>query len=227
VKTGKAGDPIIHNEPALLANAAKTLKLRYVVLTSVTRDDLPDFGASHFARCVRAIKKHTGACVEVLVPDFRAKKVCIARVLNSDPNVFAHNLETVERLQHMVRDVRASYDTSLNVLRYAKEIAPHIPTKTSLLLGLGESLDELLETMRDLRSVDTDMLVLGQYLQPSKHKLQVARYVPPKEFAYLRRKALRLGFKCVVSAPLARTSYKAGHFYKKLIKGERHGYPSR
>jgi lipoic acid synthetase len=179
-----------------------------VVITSVTRDDLDDGGADHFRRCILAVRRRTGATIEVLTPDFDADPQALDIVLSADPEVFNHNMETVARLQQHVRR-KAQYRVSLEVLRYVKATRPDIRTKTGLMLGLGETTEEILETLADLREVGCDLLTLGQYLQPSLRHLPVVRYLPPAEFDELGEIARRLGFRDVASGPFVRSSYHA------------------
>jgi lipoic acid synthetase len=196
------------DEPERLAEACARLGLRHVVITSVTRDDLPDGGAEHFRRCVLAVRARTGAIIEVLTPDFDGRHEAIERVLSSAPEVFNHNLETVARLQQTVRR-KSQYAVSLQVLEHAKRSRPSTRTKSGLMLGLGETTEELFETLADLRAVGCDFLTLGQYLQPSTRHLPVVRYVPPAEFDELGRLARTLGFAEVASGPFVRSSYHA------------------
>lgn len=187
------------------------MDLNYVVITSVDRDDLPDHGAEHFANVVRAINlKHPGTKVETLVPDFGADPARMAVLAAARPYVVAQNLETVRRLTHPVRDVRAGYQTTLDCLAYYK--AQGLTTKTSLMVGLGETKDELAETLDDLRAVGTDVVTFGQYLQPTKHHLEVVRYYSPAEFMELKHLAYKKGFRFVASGPLVRSSYRAADF---------------
>ena len=197
------------DEPDRVAEAALRLGLKYVVITSVTRDDLPDGGADHFYRCVLAVRKATGATVEVLTPDFLGNQAAIRRVVDAAPEVFNHNTETVPRLYHRVRR-NACYQRTLDLLLQVKQTAPGMTTKSGLMLGLGETTEELLDVLADLRSVGCDMLTLGQYLQPSPAHLPVERYVPPDEFDRLGDLARGLGFKMVASGPFVRSSYHAG-----------------
>jgi lipoic acid synthetase len=197
------------DEPGRVAEAAARLGLKYVVITSVTRDDLPDGGANHFYECILAVRERTGAQVEVLTPDFKGNRAAISRVIEAQPDVFNHNTETVPRLYHRVRR-NAEYQRTLNLLAQVKEEAPSMLTKTGLMLGLGETRDELLEVLADLRGVDCDMLTLGQYLQPTPDMLPVERYVPPEEFDELGDLARGLGFSMVASGPFVRSSYHAG-----------------
>jgi len=201
--------PLDPDEPAHVADATVGLGLRYVVLTSVDRDELPDQGSGHFAATVNAIHERLPACgIEALIPDFRGDRDCIARVAHSPLRVLAHNIETVPRLYKPVRP-GSVYERSLQVLSLAKEIRPDLLTKSSLMLGLGETNDEVLAVAADLRQHGCDILTLGQYLRPSDRELPVARYVPPAEFAGLRIAAMQLGFRHVESGPLVRSSYHA------------------
>jgi lipoyl synthase len=203
-------EAIAADEPQRLAEACHRLGLRHVVITSVTRDDLSDGGAEHFRRCVLAVRKRTGATIEVLTPDFDGRPEAIDVVLEARPEVFNHNMETVARLQQHVRR-KSQYAVSLAVLEHAKKAGtPHgLKTKSGIMLGLGETIDELFETLADLRSIGCDFLTLGQYLQPSPKHLPVVRYVPPDEFNEVGRLALKLGFADVASGPFVRSSYHA------------------
>lgn len=203
------------DEPARVAEAAERLGLKYVVITSVTRDDLPDGGAEHFYRCVLAVRERTGSQVEVLTPDFLGNRAAISRVIESRPDVFNHNTETVPRLYHRVRR-NAEYQRTLDLLKQVKDEAPDMPTKSGLMLGLGETLDELLDVFADLRAVGCDMLTLGQYLQPSPDHLPVERFVPPEEFDEIGVLAKRLGFGMVASGPFVRSSYHAGEMAAEI-----------
>jgi lipoic acid synthetase len=203
-----APEPLEDDEPERVAEAALRLGLKHVVITSVTRDDLPDGGAGHFYRCVRAVRRSTGAVVEVLTPDFLGDVRAIDRVLEAEPEVYNHNMETVPRFYRKVRG-RAEYQRSLDLLARVKNRAPHIATKSGLMLGLGETADELLETLADLRSVGCDMLTLGQYLTPTLKHIPVARFLPPEEFEALGKLARTLGFRQVASGPFVRSSYHA------------------
>lgn len=209
VNRGKP-EEISIDEPARVAEAAKRLGLKHVVITSVTRDDLPDGGAEHYYECVLAVRKATGAAVEVLTPDFVTCKPALDRVIESAPDVFNHNTETVPRLYRQVRGPRSDYRWTLQLLARVKELNPAIKTKSGLMLGLGESQEELLEVLADLLDVGCDFLTLGQYLQPATDKyLPVIRYIPPAEFAELGALAKRMGFKKVASGPFVRSSYHA------------------
>lgn len=198
------------DEPERLAAAAKSLGLKHVVVTSVTRDDLPDGGADHFHRCVVEVRRRTGATVEVLTPDFGRCPEALERVVRSAPDVFNHNMETVPRLYRRVRGPQSDYRWTLELLRLVKDLDPAIKTKSGLMLGLGESRDELLDALADLRDVGCDFLTLGQYLQPSTERyLPVVRYVTPGEFEILGRLAKSMGFAQVASGPFVRSSYHA------------------
>ena len=210
VNTGNPQGRLDPLEPAHIAESVELMGLKYVVLTSVDRDDLPDGGAAHFARTVRAIKTRTPEVkVEALTPDFAGNLSSVAEVVHSGVEVFAQNLETVERLTHPVRDPRAGYAQTLRVLAGAKDVRADVYTKSSLMLGLGETRDEIHQSMRDLRAAGVDIITFGQYLQPTRHHLPVVRYVPPAEFDEIRAEGLALGFMEVVAGPLVRSSYKA------------------
>jgi len=197
------------DEPERVAEAAARLGLKHVVITSVTRDDLPDGGAEHFVKCIQAVRERTGAAVEVLTPDFRGNRQSISTVIAAKPDVFNHNTETVPRLYDRVRR-NAVYRGTLDLLKQVKDEAPTMLTKSGLMLGLGETTEELLEVFSDLRDVGCDMLTLGQYLQPTRDHLPVERYVPPEEFDELGEMARGLGFNMVASGPFVRSSYHAG-----------------
>ena len=200
-------DPL---EPENVARSVELMGLRYVVLTSVDRDDLSDGGASHYAACVAAIKARSpGTAVEALTPDFAGELASVEAVLNSGVEVFAQNLETVKRLTHYVRDPRAGYAQTLRVLAHAKRYRPDVLTKTSLMLGLGERDEEIRETMDDLRAIDLDVVTLGQYLRPTVNHLPVEHYVSPRKFERYRQWGLESGFLEVVAGPLVRSSYRA------------------
>ncbi len=201
-------EPVAEDEPERLAEACARLGLTHVVITSVTRDDLPDGGAEHFRRCILAVRARTGATIEVLTPDFDGRAEAIDVVLSAAPDVFNHNLETVARLQQHVRR-KSQYAVSLKVLEHAKQSRPSLRTKSGLMLGLGETTEELFETLADLRAIGCDLLTLGQYLQPSPKHLPVIRYLPPEEFDELGRLARTLGFAQVASGPFVRSSYHA------------------
>jgi lipoyl synthase len=196
------------DEPERVAEAAYRLGLKHVVITSVTRDDLPDGGADHFYRCVHAVRQRTGAAVEVLTPDFLGDAAAIDRVIAAAPDVYNHNLETVPRLYRKVRG-RAAYQRSLDLVARVKAQAPKMVTKSGLMLGLGETLGELFEVFADLRDVGCDVLTLGQYLAPTLKHIPVARFVPPAEFDEVAARARLLGFRQVVAGPFVRSSYHA------------------
>jgi lipoic acid synthetase len=202
--------PLDPEEPAHLAHTIEAMRLRYVVITSVDRDDLRDGGAGHFANCIAAIRRVTPATkIEILVPDFRGRLEIALEILNEvPPDVFNHNLETVPRLYKQARP-GASYDHSLQLLRRFKVLHPAVPTKSGLMLGLGETRDEVERVMHDLRRHDVDMLTLGQYLQPSRHHLPVSRYVEPAEFDRLALLGESMGFSHTASGPMVRSSYHA------------------
>lgn len=197
------------DEPQRVAEAAKRLGLQHVVITSVTRDDLPDGGADHFYECVVAVREATGAAVEVLTPDFMGNRSAVSRVVESRPDVFNHNTETVPRLYHRVRR-NAVYQRTLDLLAQVKDESPEMPTKSGLMLGLGESMDEVLEVCADLRAVGCEMITLGQYLQPTPEHLPVERFVPPEEFDQIGALVRNMGFSLVASGPFVRSSYHAG-----------------
>lgn len=210
VDTGNPRGWLDPEEPANAARSVELMGLRYVVLTSVDRDDLPDGGAAHYAACVRAIKARCPAtAVEALTPDFAGSEAAVATVVGSGLDVFAQNLETVERLTHVVRDPRAGYRQTLAVLAHGKRMAPGVLTKSSLMLGLGETEAEVLTAMDDLRAAGVDLLTLGQYLRPTANHLPVDRFVHPDEFAAFRAAGLARGFVEVVAGPLVRSSYRA------------------
>ena len=216
VDTGNPRGRLDPDEPRLAAQSVEMMGLAYVVLTSVDRDDLPDGGASHYASCVREIKRvNPATSVEALTPDFQGVHEHVELVLESGIEVYAQNVETVERLTHPVRDPRASYEQTLDVLAYAKRSRPEVLTKTSLMLGLGERDEEIVQTMRDLRAIGVDILTFGQYLRPTPSHLPVERWVTPEEFARYRTQGLELGFLEVVSGPLVRSSYRAERALEK------------
>ncbi|KPK60723.1 MAG: lipoyl synthase [Gammaproteobacteria bacterium SG8_31] len=216
VDTGNPGGWLDPDEPLNSARSVQLMGLRYVVVTSVDRDDLPDGGAGHYAACVREIKRlNPDTGVEALTPDFRGQLKDVEIVLESGLDVFAQNVETVRRLTHPVRDPRAGYDQTLAVLNHAKRHRPGVLTKTSLMLGLGETDEEIRQTMVDLRHKGVDILTLGQYLRPTANHLPVARFVSPEEFTGYRRWGLELGFLEVVAGPLVRSSYRADQVLQK------------
>jgi lipoic acid synthetase len=216
VDTGNPRGWLDPEEPENAAESVRLMDLKYVVLTSVDRDDLPDGGAGHYARCIRQIKQvNPDTAVEALTPDFQGRLDCVETVVDSGLEVFAQNVETVKRLTHPVRDPRAGYQQTLDVLAHAKTFRPDVLTKTSLMVGLGETHEELLETMDDLRAIGVDILTFGQYLRPTVNHLPIDRYVTPEEFAELRRVGLQKGFLEVVSGPLVRSSYRADRVFEK------------
>ncbi len=226
VSTGNPRGALDPDEPAKVAEAVGLMELRYVVLTSVDRDDLEDGGASHFAACVRAIHE---ACpevlVECLVPDFGGDRAAIRRLVEAGPQVFGHNLETVRRLSPSVRDRRCGYDLSLEVLEAAGAMRPGLVTKSSLMLGLGETEREIDEALADLRSAGVEVLTLGQYLRPSRRHLPVREYLTPARFEALAERARALGFAYVAAGPMVRSSYKAAEFWLQSRLAGRNARP--
>ncbi|WP_290785900.1 lipoyl synthase [Halomonas sp.] len=216
VDTGNPGGWLDAEEPANTAKSVELMGLRYVVLTSVDRDDLDDGGAAHYAACIRAIKANTPeVVVEALTPDFDGSPAAIEQVVDSGLEVFAQNVETVERLTRKVRDPRAGYRKTLDVLAHAKRHRPGVLTKTSLMLGLGEADDEILATFDDLREIGVDIVTLGQYLRPTRNHLAVERWVTPEEFERYRQIGLEMGFMEVAAGPLVRSSYRADRVFEK------------
>jgi lipoic acid synthetase len=206
--------PVDYDEPRRVAEAVEAMGLRFAVVTSVNRDDRPDGGAELFAQVIRAIRQRVPGCgVEVLTPDFQGSHAAVETVLEAAPGVFNHNTETVPRLYRQVR-LGARYERSLDVLAHAARTAPGIPTKSGLMLGLGESMEEVLHVLRDLRAQGVRILTLGQYLRPSPKHLPIVRYVPPEEFRELLRAAYEMGFAHVESGPLVRSSYRAAQAVK-------------
>jgi lipoyl synthase len=201
------------DEPQRVAEAVRRMKLKHVVITAVARDDLKDGGAAHFARTINAIREMDPTIIiEVLVPDFHAEDLCIRTVLEAGPDIYNHNMETVERLTPIVRS-RAKYRTSLRVLQRARELSPKVVTKSGVMLGLGETEPELSQTMDDLRDVGVQVLTMGQYLRPSPRHLPVVEYVTPQQFEFLGEIARKKGFEHVASGPLVRSSYHAADFH--------------
>lgn len=222
VNTAATPPPPDQHEPFNTAAAIAKWNVDYIVLTSVDRDDLPDGGASHFARTVTLLKQlRPNMLVECLVSDFQGDPTAVATLATSGLDVYAHNIETVRRLQATVRDRRASYDQSFRVLREAKRANPALYTKTSIMLGLGESDDEILQTMRDARDAHVDVFTLGQYLRPTERHLAVVEYVTPEKFAMWERRGLDMGFRYVASGPLVRSSFKAGEYFMNNMIRER------
>ncbi|KAM0001813.1 putative lipoyl synthase [Helianthus debilis subsp. tardiflorus] len=222
VKTSKNPAPPDPMEPQNTAEAVVSWGVDYIVLTSVDRDDLPDGGSGHFAETVRAMKnKKPEIMVECLTSDFRGDLDAVSLLTNSGLDVFAHNIETVKRLQRIVRDPRAGYEQSLSVLKHAKASKEGMITKTSIMLGLGETDDELKEAMNDLRAIDVDILTLGQYLQPTPLHLTVKEYATPEKFSYWKEYGESIGFRYVASGPLVRSSYRAGELFVQTMVKER------
>src|SRR5258708_5556972 len=220
VDTGNPRGWLDEDEPENVAQSVELMGLKYVVLTSVNRDDLADGGSAHYAAAIRAIKRRNpGTAVEALTPDFQGVMRDVHTVLDSGLDVFAQNVETVRRLTHPVRDPRAGYEQTMGVLRMAKAHRPSVLTKTSLMLGLGESDAEIRETIVDLRAAAVDILTLGQYLRPTPNHLNVERFVAPVEFDQYREWALALGFLECVSGPLVRSSYRAEQALKRNNAG--------
>lgn len=221
VDTSRRPAPLDPAEPDNIAAAIREMELDYVVVTSVNRDDLPDEGAGHFAACIHSIRATApGTMVEVLTPDFDGKAELVDVVLDAKPDVFAHNVETVPRLQRPVRDPRASWEQSMGVLAHAK--ARGAWTKTSLQVGHGEEEGEILDAMRRLRDIDVDFLTIGQYLRPSMDHLPVQAFVTPETFARWAEEGKAMGFRFVASGPLVRSSYKAGEFFiREFLRQER------
>jgi lipoic acid synthetase len=214
VSTAATGDAVDEQEPEKLAFAISKLGLKYVVITMVDRDDLADGGSSQVARAIAELRVRTPELlVEVLVSDFRGDAGQIATVASARPDVFAHNVEVVERLQKSVRDAKCSYRQSLFVLEHAKKTAPEVVTKSSIMVGLGETQAEVVQAMRDLRAAGVEVLTLGQYLRPSLWHLPVAEWIEPKRFDEYREIGLQEGFAYVASGPLVRSSYRAGEFF--------------
>lgn len=219
VKTGNPGGWLDQEEPEKTAQSVALMKLRYAVLTMVDRDDLDDGGAAHVQKVFEAIRSRSPETkLEFLGGDFQAKETSLLTVLAARPEVFAHNLETVERLTPRVRDARASYRQSLQVLKRIKEMATYpLFTKSALMLGLGETMDEVVLTLKDMRSVGVDFITIGQYMRPSKRHLSIKEFVEPKQFDELASVARELGFLSVASGPLVRSSYRASEFYAKAL----------
>jgi lipoyl synthase len=211
-----------YDEPRRVAEACELLGLRYAVITSVNRDDRKDGGAELFALTITAIRERIAGCkIEVLVPDFQGSHAAMDLVMNAHPDVLNHNTETVPRLYRQVR-LGARYERSLDMLRYAKQIRPHVPTKSGLMLGLGETRPEVLKVMQDLQDHHVDILTLGQYLRPSEKHLPILRYIPQEEFDDFRREGLKMGFAHVEAGPLVRSSYHADGAEEAALRACRH-----
>jgi len=223
VKSGNPHGLLDIFEPVNVAKTIAHLGLKYVVITSVDRDDLPDGGAGHFASTIKAIKQQDpNVITEVLIPDFQGNLDDVKKVVEAAPEVIAHNIETTEPLSPKVRDPRATYKQSLRVLKGIKELDPTVYSKSSIMLGLGETEGDLVKAMKDLRDVDVDILTLGQYLRPSKGHMPVTEYVSPETFEHYKTLAEKLGFLYVASGPFVRSSYRAGEFFvEALIRKKR------
>tara|TARA_B100000131_G_C18113687_1_gene610532 strand:- start:40 stop:993 length:954 start_codon:yes stop_codon:yes gene_type:complete len=218
VDTGNPKSKLDSEEPKKVATSISLMNIKYAVLTSVNRDDLPDGGAGHYAKTVKAIKNKTPeVIIEALAPDFLGQKKSIELLLDSGLEVFAQNVETVNRLTNKVRDPRAGYRQTLEILSYSKEYQPTVLTKTSLMLGLGETHNEVYKTMKDIRARGVDILTLGQYMRPTANHLPINKWYTPEEFTFLKEKALDLGFLDVASGPMVRSSYRADRI-ASLIK---------
>lgn len=218
VKTGNPKGALDQEEPRKVAYAVSKMNLDYLVLTSVDRDDLPDQGSLHFAQTVRLLKDlDSKLIIEVLTPDFKGERELVGHIVDAGPDVFAHNVETVERLTRRVRDPRAGYRQSLDVLEYVKVRDNTRYTKSSIMLGLGETDDEVRQTLRDLREVGCDVVTFGQYLQPQKRHLPVESFITPERFKEWQAEAEGVGFLYVASGPLVRSSYRAGEFFMKGV----------
>lgn len=222
VKTSRKGSPLDAEEPQKVSKSIALMGLDYVVITSVNRDDLPDGGSVHFAKVIEEAKRdHPRLVIEVLTPDFQGIEEQIAAVASALPHVFSHNIETVRRLTPQVRDPRATYDQSLKVLQFVKEKFSSVYTKSSLMLGVGETDDEILKAFEDLKKAGVSFLTLGQYLQPSHNHLPVQEFVTPEKFDYLKNWGETFGFDYVAAGPLVRSSYRAGEFYlKKAVSSQ-------
>jgi lipoic acid synthetase len=203
-------------EPERVAYAVKKMGLQYVVITSVTRDDLPDGGASHFAKTIQAIQRLDRKIkVEVLIPDFRGDLSSLKTVLKEGPDVLNHNIESIPKLYHQVRP-QADYKRSLDLLKKSKELYPHIVTKSGFMLGLGEREEEVIDLLRELKEVECDLLTIGQYLQPRPDRLPVVRYIPPEEFEKYKEIGLEMGFRSVASGPFVRSSFHASQMFENI-----------
>ena len=224
VKTSAHPDPLDPDEPANLAQALHEMstELNYIVITSVDRDDLPDGGAQHLADCITAVKQeHPSMRIEILIPDFKGDREALQTIIDAKPDVIAHNIETTRRLTPYVRDRRAKYDQSLEVLKIIKEIEPTMFTKSSIMVGLSEKYNEVVQTMKDLRTVDVDFLTIGQYMRPTLRHLPVKEYLTEEQFEAYQLEGEQLNFKYVISKPLVRSSYKAGEYFINQLLDER------
>ena len=214
VKTARTGAPVDADEPRRVAEALAHMNLRYVVVTSVDRDDLEDGGAGIFADTIRETRRRCpDLIIEALIPDFRGDVRALGKVIDAAPQIIGQNIETVRRLTRYARDARCGYEQTLEVLANVRSLNPRIYTKSAILLGLGETSGEVLETMRDLRERDVDILTLGQYLQPTKRHVPVAEFVHPERFRDYEEQGMRLGFRYVAAGPMVRSSYRAAEFF--------------
>jgi lipoic acid synthetase len=222
VKSRFKSDPLDHTEPFRTAKAIKEWGLRYVVITSVCRDDIEDGGAGHVSSTVRAMKKICPkTIIETLIPDFQGNASFLEKIVSSKPEVISHNIETVSRLTPKVRDGRASYNQSLQVLKKIKELDSKIFTKSSIMLGIGETDDEVVQSAHDLRSVGVDIITIGQYLQPTAKHLPVVQYLTPERFRWFKEVTEQMGFKYVAAGPLVRSSFRAGELFLDNVIGSR------
>lgn len=222
IKSAPHPPPLDPAEPTQAADQVALMGLSYVVLTSVNRDDLADGGAAHFAATIRAIKASSPTTlIEVLTPDFQGSAADVATVLDAAPDVFAHNVETVEALTGTLRDRRANYRQSLDVLQAARQHRPSVVTKSSIMLGIGETAEQIEQTLADLRSADVDAVTFGQYLRPSPWHHEVVAFIEPEAFAHWQARAEALGFRYCASGPLVRSSYRAGEFYLRGLVQQR------
>jgi len=216
VSCGRPAQPEL-DEPKRLAEAVAELGIKHVVITSVERDDLYDCGASHFADCISAVKaKNNGTIVEAVIPDFQNKLYSIKKLLSSQPDIVTHNIETTRKLHREVKDARASYDQSLGILKKIKELAPNVKTKSSIFLGFGEKDAEIIATMNDLRGAGVDILVIGQYIQPSALHVKTKKFVEPSAFEMLKQNGMEIGFSNVESGPFERNPYHSTTFMKPV-----------
>lgn len=217
VEHGRYGEEVDPKEPYRVAEAAKRLGLSYIIITSVDRDDLEDYGALHFANCIKEVKEQNPSTrAETIIPDFCGREDLLLKVIEAGPDVITHNIETVERLTPLVRDHRSGYWRSIGVLKSVKGFKPSIITKSSMMLGLGEEEEEVKETIRRLREIGVDLLTLGQYLRPGEESMPVQRYVHPDEFERLREFALSIGFRAVAAGPFIRSSYHASKYFSRV-----------